>query len=159
MTSTEHALASLPNRSLRRDRGSGPRSADQAAVRARPRVLIVEDHIDTREMYEWCMRAAGWIVEGVANGADALVAVPAFAPDVIVMDLNLPVVGGLEAILRLKRDDATRDVPIVAMTGYDRDASEADARASGCDEFVAKPCDPDALRAILERIVLSQSDR
>jgi two-component system, cell cycle response regulator DivK len=114
-------------------------------------VLIVDDNEDTREMYAWCLRAAGWFVETVANGADALCAAPAFEPDVIVMDLGLPVVGGLDAIERLKREEDTKHVPIVALTGYT--TREREARAAGSDAFVVKPCEPDALRELLEAIV------
>jgi CheY-like chemotaxis protein len=121
-------------------------------------VLIVDDHEDTREMYAWCMRAAGWFVESVADGAEALVLAPAFAPDVIVMDLNLPLVDGLAVTRRLKRDDETKGVPVVAITGSHWARIEVDARAAGCDEFVAKPCLPDELRELLEAVVRGERD-
>jgi CheY-like chemotaxis protein len=119
-------------------------------------VLIVDDNDDTRELYGWCMRAAGWFVGGAANGAEALLVAPAFEPDVIVMDLNMPVLGGIEAIRRLKSDEDTMHVPIVALTAYDLDGNRAAARGAGCDEFVTKPCEPDDLRALLETMVKSR---
>ena len=136
--------------------GSGPRAGTQSGTRARPRVLIVEDHADTSEMYAWRMRAAGWLVEVVSNGADALVVAASFEPDVILMDLMLPIVGGLEAIGKLKRDDDTKDVPIVAITAYGRAVGEHEARAAGCDRFVAKPCEPDALHDVLHELVAAR---
>jgi CheY-like chemotaxis protein len=149
-------VASIPPR---RSQGLGPGGLPDTGARARPCVLIVDDHDDTREMYAWCLRAAGWFVVGVADGAEALVAAPALAPDVIVMDLRLPVVGGLEAIRRLKDDDYTKDVPIVACTALSRSAAEIEARAAGCDMFVPKPCEPEALRDLLEALVAGRMAR
>jgi two-component system cell cycle response regulator DivK len=122
-------------------------------VSPRPRVLIVEDDEDTREMYAWCMRAAGWLVDVAADGAEALLAVPMREPDVIVMDLHMPVLGGLDAIRRLKRNDATMHIPVVAYTAFEPRSSEIAARHAGCDEFVAKARDPEALRDVLEATV------
>ena len=100
-----------------------------------------------------CLRAAGWVVGTVATGAEALVTAWIFEPDLIVVDLNLPFVDGLDAIRSLKSDEQTTHVPIVAITAHDPAGSESDARAAGCDDFVAKPCEPDALREIAERFV------
>ncbi len=149
-------MAPLPPR---RSQGSGPSGLPDTGVRARPCVLIVDDHDDTREMYAWCLRAAGWFVVGVADGAEALVAAPALEPDVIVMDLRLPVVGGLDAIRRLKDDEYTKHVPIVACTAFNRTTAEIEARAAGCDDFVTKPCEPEALRDRLEALVAGRRVR
>ena len=133
-------------------RGSGLRrrfNGPRTGVRAR--VLIVDDDTDTREMYSWCMKAAGWAVETASNGAEALVVAATFEPDVIVMDLNMPLVGGIAAIRRLKESEAVKHVPVVAMT---TDSTlEVEARSAGSDEFLAKPCDPDTLRELLEETV------
>ena len=107
-------------------------------------------------MYAWCMRAAGWFVEAVSNGAEALYAVPSFEPDIIVVDLQLPVVGGIDVIRRLKREEDTKHVPIVAVTGYGGE-TEMQVRAAGCDAFVTKPCSPDALRELVEATVKGDS--
>jgi two-component system cell cycle response regulator DivK len=120
---------------------------------ARPSVLIVEDVADTREMYAWCMRAAGWLVETVVNGREAVLTAAVLLPDVIVMDLALPVLDGFEATRRLKVDPETRHIPIVAVSAQDREEAEARAKAAGCDLFLAKPCLPEDLRAILEQVV------
>jgi CheY-like chemotaxis protein len=122
-------------------------------VRPRPRVLIVDDDVDTRDLYAWCMMASGWLVHAVTNGAEALIAAPVVKPDVIVMDLHMPVLGGLDAIREIKSHDATKHVPIVACTALDRRTSEIDAMVAGCDEFVPKPCEPEALRNLLEILV------
>lgn len=139
--------------------GFAHRRPPDSGTRPRPRVLLVDDDEDTREMYAWCMRAAGWIVEGAADGAEALLLAPAFEPDVIVMDLRLPVVDGIEATRRLKANDITRDISVVACSGIDLAQAEALARQAGCDEFVAKPCPPEDLRVLLENLVTGPRGR
>jgi CheY-like chemotaxis protein len=119
----------------------------------RPRVLIVDDHRETREMYAWCMRAAGWAVEEAADGEVTLSLAAAFKPDVIVIDLHLPLVDGLEATRRLRQDPNTEAITIVVCTGMEPVESELLARTAGCDEFVSKPCSPEDLRALLENLV------
>jgi CheY-like chemotaxis protein len=116
-------------------------------------VLIVDDDEDTRELYAWCMMASGWFVHAVENGAQALIAAPVVEPDVIVMDLHMPILGGLEAIRQIKRHKATKHVPIVACTAFNRATTEIEAIDAGCDEFVPKPCEPEALRNLLEVII------
>jgi CheY-like chemotaxis protein len=118
----------------------------------RLRVLIVEDHEETREMFAWCLRAAGWMVDAVGDGMAAVLVAASLEPDVIVMDLCLPVLDGIETARRLKSYGSTSHVPIVACTG-DPSMTEPLARAAGCDMFIAKPIEPERLRAVLESLV------
>jgi two-component system cell cycle response regulator DivK len=157
MTGASPTLAEPKSGTPSEGQASGSRWLPDTGTRPRPRVLIVDDEEDTREMYAWCMRAAGWIVEGVANGEAALLVAPTFGPDIIVMDLYLPSLGGIEATRRLKADAATRDTPIVACSGVDRRRVETLALLVGCEEFVAKPCLPERLRAVLERVLSRRS--
>ena len=108
-------------------------------------------------MLAWCFRAGGWLVEGVVNGREGLVAASLLEPDVIFMDLDLPVVDGLEAIRRLKRDEDTRQIPVVACTGVGGPSAERDARAAGCDAFLVKPCEPEVIRALMEALVTGRT--
>ncbi len=135
------------------DQGSGPRRASASGTLRRPRALLVEDDAELLELLAWCIRAGGWLVEGVSDGRTGLLAASLIQPDVIFMDLNLPVVDGVEAIRRLKRDEDTRHIPIVACTGVGTASAEREARAAGCDAFITKPCEPAVVRALLEAIV------
>jgi CheY-like chemotaxis protein len=120
---------------------------------ARPRLLVVEDNEDMRQMIAWAMRASGWVVEEVSTAEDAFWQSVAFEPDAIVMDLHLPSMGGLDAIRGLRAVDGARRVPIVVCTAFTSDASKAEAHAAGCEGFLAKPFEPDVLRFLLERLV------
>ena len=118
----------------------------------RRRVLIVEDHDDTRELYTRCLAAAGWHVEAAADGGEALLLAPTFDPDVMVVDLNLPVMGGIQVAQAVRGNGRLRQVPMVACTAHRHILTERDARAAGFDALVRKPCDPEALRKTVERL-------
>jgi eukaryotic-like serine/threonine-protein kinase len=131
--------------------GAVPRDRHTVHVR-RPRVLFVEDDDDTRDLYAWCMRAAGWEVDCIARGLEAVAVAATFQPDVVVMDLHMPVVSGIEAARRLKDDPRTAHIPVVACTAFGR-RREAEQRAGGFRFVVPKPCEPEDLRVILESLV------
>lgn len=133
---------------------AGTRVADRAdVIRARRRVLIAEDDADTRELYAWCMRAAGWLVSEAANGHEAFEVAAAVCPHIIVMDIRMPELNGLDAIVRLKMDVRTRGIPIVVCSALDRTWAEGEAKQVRCDAFVAKPCRPDQLLLRLEELL------
>ena len=140
-------------RTARRKDGPGPRRQPETGVWPRPCVLIVEDDEDARELIGWCMRAAGWIVRGADDAESALLVAAALAPDAIVMDLGLPGISGLDAIRRLKDDEFTKDVPVLVCTALSPAQAEPRAREAGCDAFLAKPCEPEDLRKLLESLV------
>jgi two-component system alkaline phosphatase synthesis response regulator PhoP len=122
------------------------------------RVLIIEDHDDTRELYVWSMMAAGWHVEAAADGGEALLLAPTFDPDVIVVDLNLPVVGGVQVMQAMRSNARLRQVPMVACTAHRHILTEKEACAAGFDALVTKPCDPEALRKTVEELAGSLAE-
>jgi CheY-like chemotaxis protein len=119
----------------------------------RPLVLVVEDYQDAREMYVDFLKFSGFRVAEARNGLEALDRAFDLRPDVILMDLALPRMDGWEATRRLKKDDRTHDIPVVALTGHALAGHAEDARQAGCDAFVPKPCLPDALVAEIRRVL------
>jgi two-component system, cell cycle response regulator DivK len=115
------------------------------------RVLIVEDDVYLSELYARHLRAAGYEVFTVGDGLEALRAAPVRYPDVILMDLGLPLMDGWEATRILKRDPRTADIPVIAVTGRTMKTCDADARSAGCDEVLHKPCEEDGLLAAVRR--------
>ena len=118
-----------------------------------PLVLVVEDYQDTREMYTAYLQFSGFRVAEAANGLEALEKTRELLPDIILMDLALPKIDGWEATRRLKADERTRHIPIVALTGHALAGHAEGARQAGCDAFVTKPCLPDALVAEIQRML------
>jgi CheY-like chemotaxis protein len=137
---------------------SGLRRKVDPGTRPRSRVLVVDDRDETREMLAWCMRAAGWQVEVAATGEDALLVAYDFRPEVVLLDLNLPGITGLDVARRLQEDELLRGMLVVACSGLERADAEPAALAAGCAAFVAKPCIPEDLRALLESLVSNDED-
>jgi two-component system cell cycle response regulator DivK len=120
---------------------------------AEPLVLIVEDYEDAREMYAEYLKFSGFRVAEARNGLEAINKARDLHPDVILMDLALPGMDGWEATRRLKGDERTRLIPIIAVTGHALSGHSDTARRAGCDAFVSKPCLPDALVAEVRRML------
>jgi CheY-like chemotaxis protein len=128
------------------------------AVSETPRkalVLVVDDFADNREMYSEYLSFCGYEVIEARNGIEALEAAQARKPNIIIMDLSLPVMDGWEATRRLKADDRTRSIPVVALTGHALAGHSKGAKDAGCDSFLAKPCLPDQLVAEIKRMLES----
>ena len=121
----------------------------------RPRVLVVDDYPDAREMYSEYLEFSGFDVIQAVNGMEALQRAVDAAPDIILMDLSLPVMDGWEATRRLKEDARTNRIPVVALTGHALAGISEGALKAGCDAFVTKPCLPEDLvkeiRKVLDR--------
>jgi CheY-like chemotaxis protein len=118
-----------------------------------PLVLVVEDYQDAREMYAAYLQFSGYRVAEATDGIEAIEKTLELLPDIILMDLALPKMDGWEATRRLKSDERTKDIPIVALTGHALAGFAEGARIAGCDAFVTKPCLPDALVAEIQRML------
>ena len=123
----------------------------------RPRVLLVDDYPDAREMYTEYLEFSGYEVIGAGNGLEALQRAVDASPDIILMDLSLPVMDGWEATRRLKADQRTASIPVVALTGHALAGISEGAKKAGCDAFVTKPCLPEDLVREIRRILDSPS--
>jgi CheY-like chemotaxis protein len=119
----------------------------------KPLVLVVDDYQDAREMYAEYLEFSGFRTAEARNGAEALEKAFALTPDVILMDLSLPVMDGWEATRRLRADARTHNIPIVALTGHALSGHADGAKDAGCDAYVTKPCLPDALVQEVKRIL------
>jgi CheY-like chemotaxis protein len=118
-----------------------------------PLILVVDDYQDAREMYAEYLQFSGFRVAEARNGNEAVAQAFALKPDLILMDLSLPGMDGWEATRRLKADDATRHIPIVALTGHALAGASEGAKKAGCDSFVTKPCLPDDLVVEVRRML------
>ncbi len=125
--------------------------ASNFSLRVVPLVLVVEDVQDTYELIADVLAAAELDVVGAETGIDAVDTAVKLLPDVIIMDLSLPLMGGCEATRLLKSDQRTRDIPIIALTGHHNYGEMA--RQAGCDAFLTKPCPPKRLLGEIERIL------
>ena len=123
----------------------------------RPRVLVVDDYPDAREMYAEYLQYSGFDVIEAGNGMEALERALDSAPDIILMDLSLPVMDGWEATRRLKANKLTAGIPIVAVTGHALAGILEGAKKAGCDAFVTKPCLPEDLVKEIQKVLSASS--
>jgi two-component system cell cycle response regulator DivK len=106
-----------------------------------PRVLIVDDDSMNIAIAEVVLLAETFEVETASDGLEAMQKVASFKPDLILMDIQMPGMDGLEVTRTLKADAATRHIPIVAFTAFAMRGDEAKMRAAGCDAYLSKPID------------------
>jgi two-component system cell cycle response regulator DivK len=114
------------------------------------RVLIVEDNATNMTLAAFLVQSAGHTVLSAADAEAGLALARTEHPDLILMDIQLPGMDGLEATLLLKGDDATRDIPVIALTALAMKGDEERIRAAGCDGYIAKPMRDQELLAIIK---------
>jgi CheY-like chemotaxis protein len=115
-------------------------------------ILIVEDVDYNRDLLVQLLEEDYQILTA-ANGAAGVETATRDRPDLILMDLSLPVIDGWEATRRLKARPETEAIPVIALTAHAMQGDEEKARACGCDDYLTKPIDEDALFAKLERFL------
>ena len=118
----------------------------------RKRILVVEDQEDNRQIVRDLLTANDYEMTEAENGEEALAAVAKNRPDLILMDIQLPVMDGYEATRRIKADPSLSSIPIIAVTSYALSGDEEKARAAGCNDFVPKPYSPRQLLAKNSRL-------
>src|ERR1700675_4786340 len=111
------------------------------------RVLVVEDQEDNRQILRDLLASVGYEMTEANDGEAGVAAAKAQRPDLILMDIQLPLLDGYEATRRIKADPELRTIPIIVVTSYALSGDESKARAAGCDAYVAKPYSPRQLLA------------
>jgi two-component system, cell cycle response regulator DivK len=104
-----------------------------------PRILIVEDHPTNLKLATLILQGAGHEVRGAENAPDGIREAQQWDPDLILIDVQLPGMDGLEATRLLKRDQATRHIPVVALTAFAMEGDATRMQAAGCDGYLSKP--------------------
>jgi len=111
------------------------------------RILVVEDQEDNRQILRDLLANAGFEMIEAEDGVQAIAAASEHRPDLILMDIQLPIMDGYEATRRIKADPALKSIPIIVVTSYALSGDESKARDAGCDAYVTKPYSPRQLLA------------
>lgn len=115
------------------------------------RILVAEDHPDNREMLTRRLQRRGYEVHVAENGAEAVEKARSCAPDLILMDISMPVMSGIEATLALRKSPDMSKIRIVALTAHAMESARQECMDAGCDDFATKPVDFDGLVALIEK--------
>src|SRR5262245_8823182 len=113
------------------------------------RILIVEDQEDNRMIMRDVLSSAGYDLIETVNGEDGVKLAHSERPDLILMDIQLPIIDGYEATRQIKGSTVLKSIPIIAVTSYALSGDQAKARAAGCDGYVSKPFSPRELLAMI----------
>jgi CheY-like chemotaxis protein len=116
-------------------------------------ILLVEDFDDTRLIMKLWLMKQGYRVIEAENGEDAVTLAKQLHPDLIIMDMMMPGLNGLDATRRIREYQSLKQTPIVAVSAYGANEYRAKAIAAGCDEYVSTPFEPDALSALIQRLL------
>ena len=121
------------------------------------KVLLVEDQEDNRDMLSRRLKKRGYEVAIAVDGAEGVEKARSEAPDLILMDMSLPVMDGWEATRILKAEDDTRSIPVVALTAHAMSTDREKAFEAGCDAYETKPIELPRLLETMEKLLQTQS--
>lgn len=116
-------------------------------------VLVADDNGDTRRVVRWMLEQKGYAVIEAADGRQAVAAAVSHRPDLILMDLMMPVLDGFDAVRQVREHEELRGVPVIAMTARDAAASRDMAADLGFNQYLSKPLDFLRLNVVIERLL------
>jgi CheY-like chemotaxis protein len=126
----------------------------QKALEAPARtILVVDDFDDTRLMMRLWLERRGYRVVEASDGVEALEAARRESPDLVIMDIEMPALDGLAATRRIRGEEKTREVPIVAVSAYGAEHWRERALEAGCNEYVSTPFDPKELEDLIKSLL------
>lgn len=118
----------------------------------RPTVLVVDDNADTRVVVRWMLERWGCLVVEASDGRVAVEKAVWHRPDLVLMDLSMPVADGYEAIRSIRSREEFSRLPVIAITAFDRAAARDGAKAAGFDHYLSKPIDFKRLQVLVEKL-------
>lgn len=119
----------------------------------RVKILVVEDHPDSREILTTQLAGFGYRVIEAASGEEGIEKAEIHLPDLIIMDLGLPGIKGIEATRRLKGDSKTAHIPVIALTAWNEKDFRGEAESAGIIEFLTKPTPRPHLQSTIEKLL------
>lgn len=122
-------------------------------TREKPLILLVDDYPDTVELTAEFLQFRGFDVVTAVDGARGLELAQSEMPDLMLLDLSLPIIDGLEVMRRLKSAPETKDIPIIAFTAHALESKAEEARVAGCDGFITKPAIPPDMVREIQRVL------
>ncbi|MEX2583726.1 MAG: response regulator [Gemmatimonadota bacterium] len=116
-------------------------------------ILLIEDNVQNRYLTTYLLERSGYTVAAAEDGPSGIALAAAAAPDLILLDINVPVMDGYAVARKLRQLPETRRVPIVAVTSYAMAGDREKALAAGCDGYIEKPIDPETFVSEIEQML------
>jgi two-component system, OmpR family, phosphate regulon response regulator PhoB len=117
------------------------------------RILVADDEESVRQLLQIVLQHEGYEVVLATNGAEALLSAHNDAPDLILLDWMMPVLDGLSVLKQLRKDAATRDIPILMLTARQSDSDTTTALTGGADVYLTKPFEPQVVLSMISRLL------
>ncbi len=124
-----------------------------SSIEGGPTVLVADDNGDTRRVVRWMLEQKGYAVIEAEDGQQAVAAAVSHRPDLILMDLLMPVVDGFDAVRQVREHEELRGVPVIAMTARDAATSRDRAEGLGFNQYLSKPLDFLRLNVVIEKLL------
>ena len=121
------------------------------------KILVVEDHPDSREILVFQLRHVGYEAIGAETAEEGIEKALAEGPDVVVMDLGLPGLDGIEATVRLKQNPQTAHIPVIALTAWGEQFHKEKALAAGMMEYLTKPARLQVIKDVIEKVLQTKA--
>ena len=121
------------------------------------RVLIADDEEDVKDVMRMFLETRGYEVETAYDGLDALDRVKAWRPDVVLLDIMMPVVDGIQVCKTIKADEATKKIPVIMVSAASKREKEGVAYEAGAEAYVLKPFDPEELARVVEKCLAGET--
>jgi two-component system, cell cycle response regulator DivK len=131
---------------------------EKAAEMTTKRILVVDDNATNLKLFTYLLAAPARDVRTATDAREALEALASFRPDLILMDIQLPDIDGLELTRRLRQSPLTRDTTIVAVTAYAMKGDEERARAAGVDGYISKPIEKETFRRMVAQYLAGEGE-
>jgi DNA-binding response OmpR family regulator len=123
------------------------------------KILVAEDEQHIRSLIQYKLQNSGYAVTTVDNGADALKKASEIIPDLILLDVMMPLMTGFEVLASLKKNDATKNIPVLLVTAQSREDEVLKGLDLGADDYVTKPFSPNELAARVKTVLLRHSKK
>jgi len=120
---------------------------------SQPVILVAEDERDIRDLIVFTLQMSGFDIVDVPNGEEAVKKAPEVKPDLILMDVRMPKMTGLEACVALKQLDSTKDIPVIFLSARGQETEISTGRAVGAEDYILKPFAPDELSQRVNQIL------
>ena len=113
------------------------------------RILVVDDHVSTADTLKMFFELDGYEVAAAYNGLEAIELVSGFGPDIVIMDINMPLMNGMDAARSIKEQNPGTNIKFIAVTGLDQSDDRVNILEAGFEHHLVKPVDPNQLRELL----------